>query len=76
MNKNVEFVPKRLNPPNVPQARPIENFWGCLAKKVYEGDWEAKTEQQLISRVESKIKEFDLNFVECLMKGVKAKIKK
>ena len=44
MNKNVEFVPKRLNPPNVPQARPIENFWGCLAKKVYEGDWEAKTE--------------------------------
>ena len=76
MSENVNFVPKNLNPPNVPQARPIENFWGCLAQKVYEGDWGAKTEQQLISRIESKIKEFDLKFVQSLLKGVKAKIKK
>ena len=45
MNENVKFVPKRLNPPKVPQARPIENFWGALAKKVYEEDWAAKKEQ-------------------------------
>jgi hypothetical protein len=76
MSENVNFVPKNLNPPNVPQARPIENFWGCLAQKVYEGDWGAKTEQQLIYRIESKIKEFDLKFVQSLMKGVKAKMKK
>ena len=44
MNENVKFIPKDINPPNVPQARPIENFWGCLAKKVYEGGWEDKTE--------------------------------
>lgn len=75
MNENIKFVPKHLNPPNVPQARPIENFWGCLAQKVYEGGWEAKTEQQLIHRIESKLKEFDLNFVETLMEGVKAKVK-
>ena len=24
MNENVKFVPKDINPPNVPQARPIE----------------------------------------------------
>ena len=47
MDENDKFVPKDINPPNVPQARPIENFWGCLAQKVYEGGWEAKTEQQL-----------------------------
>jgi hypothetical protein len=41
MDQNVNYVPKRLNPPNVPQARPIEKFWGCLAQKVYEGGWEA-----------------------------------
>ena len=37
MDENVNFVPKEINPPNVRQTRPIENFWGCLAQKVYEG---------------------------------------
>ena len=44
MDENVNFVPKEITPPNVPQARPIENLWACLAQKVYEGDWEANTE--------------------------------
>jgi hypothetical protein len=44
-------VPKDIIPPNVLQERPIENFWGLLAHKVYEGGWEAKTEQQLIRRI-------------------------
>ena len=26
MEKYVNYIPKNLNPPNVPQARPIENF--------------------------------------------------
>ena len=64
MDENVKFVPKEINPLNVPQARPIENFSICLAQKVYVGVWEAKREQQLIRRIESKIKEFDTNFVE------------
>ena len=67
MDENVKFVPKDINPPNVPQARPIENFWDCLAQKVHEGGWEAKTEQQLIRRIKSKMKEFDKNFVESLL---------
>ena len=37
LSGKVIYVPKHLNPPKVPQARPIENFWGCLAQKVYEG---------------------------------------
>ncbi len=41
MSENINFVPKDVNPPNVPQARSIENFWGCLVQKVYEGGWEA-----------------------------------
>ena len=28
MDQNVNYVPKPLNPPNVTQTRPIENFWG------------------------------------------------
>lgn len=75
MNENIKFVPKALNPPNIPQARPIENFWGSLAQKVYEGGWEAQTEQQMINRIKCKIKEFDVKSVESLMRGIKAKVK-
>ena len=71
MEKYVNYIPKNLNPPNVPQARLIENFWGCLCQKVYEGGWQARTEEQLISRIELKLKEFGLNFVETLMDGSK-----
>ena len=49
------------------QSRPIENFWVCLTQKVYEGGWEAKTKQQFNRLIESKMKEFDANFVESLL---------
>ena len=32
-------------------------------------------EQQLIRRIESKMKEYDANFVESLLEGVKAKVR-
>ena len=37
MDENLKFVSKEINPPNVPQAHLIENFWVFLAQKVYEG---------------------------------------
>ena len=67
MNENVYFVDETTNPPNVPQARPIENEWVILAQKVYEGGWEAKTQQELISRIQSHLKNFDSNFLQSLM---------
>ena len=48
---------------------------GLFSRNVYEGGWEANTEQQLIRRIESKMEEFDANFVENLLEGVKAKVK-
>jgi hypothetical protein len=75
MDEYVNYVAKDINPPNVPQARSIENFWGCLSQKVYEGGWQATTEQQLIHRIENKLKEFDLNYVKTLMAGLKAKLR-
>jgi hypothetical protein len=41
MKENLPFGNNTTNPPNVPQARLIENLWGVLAQKVYEGGWEA-----------------------------------
>jgi hypothetical protein len=74
-SNNVIFLPKQFKPLNVPITWPIENFWKCLAQKVYEGGWEAKTEQQLIRCIKSKMKGFDINFVESLLEGLKAKVK-
>ncbi len=75
MEQNVNFVPKSSNSPNIPHARPIENFWGCLGQKVYEKDWQAKSHDQLVSRIESKLKEFDLNYLQSLMKGIISKLR-
>ena len=36
-SKKIHVVPKTINPTNVPKARPIEDFWGNLKAKVYEG---------------------------------------
>ena len=75
MDENVKFVPKDMNPPNVPPSTSNWEFLGVLAQNVYEGCWEAETEQQIIYCTESKMKEFDKNFVESLLEGVKAKVK-
>ena len=68
------YSPNEINPPNLPHARPIDNSLDGLIQKVYEAGWEAKT-GQLIRRIESKMEEFDTNFVESLLEGVKAKVK-
>ena len=75
MKENVNFVAKTSNPPNVPQARPIKDFWGCLAQKVYVGGYQAKTEQQMIRRIKLKLKEFYLKYLQTLMGGIKRKLR-
>ncbi|CAG9829905.1 unnamed protein product [Diabrotica balteata] len=49
--QNVNFVPKRNNPPNVPHARHIEEFWSVLSRMVYNSGWEAQNEDQLNRRI-------------------------
>ncbi|XP_065662569.1 uncharacterized protein LOC136085209 [Hydra vulgaris] len=75
MDQYVYYVDKESNPSNVPQARPIENFWGHLAQKVYEEDWQASTEQIFIDRIKLKLQEIDLNFLQSHMKSVRAKLR-
>ncbi len=72
---SIKVVPKEDNPPNVPQLWPIEDFWYILKCKVYENGWEAKNAQLLKKRISLKLKEFDQNFVQRLMKKVKTNIR-
>ncbi len=34
--KKINFVPRVMNPANLPKARPIEDFWCSLKLEVYE----------------------------------------
>ena len=70
MGENVNFVSKEINPPKFPQTRPLGNFGAVWHKNFTR---KAKKKAQLIRRIESKMKEFDVNFVESLLEGVKAK---
>jgi hypothetical protein len=51
--QKIPFVPKCINPPNVPKARPINDFWSILADKVHNGGWIAMNEKQLTSRIKT-----------------------
>lgn len=73
---NIPTVPKQDNPPNVPQARPIEMFWAVLSRLVYDQGWEAKTEQQLISRIQRKLKEVDIEVIQEMMGKVRRALRK
>jgi hypothetical protein len=62
MMENLPFFDRTTNPPNVPQARPIEKLWDILAQKIYEGGGKATMQQELISHIQSQLKNSDSNF--------------
>jgi hypothetical protein len=59
MNQNLNF--------HLTSHRRVQSNFGA--------GWAAKNEQQLIRRIESKLREFDSKSVEKLMEGVKGKLK-
>jgi hypothetical protein len=72
----IPFVDKQHNPANVPQCRPVEDFFAILSAKVYEGGWEADNVTQLKSRIKRCLKKIDLNLVQTMMKKVKGRLRK
>lgn len=72
----INFVHKDLNPPNVPQLRPIEDFWGMLKQKVYHHNWQAATVQQLENRIRYCLRQVDLPCVQAMMANVKSLIRR
>ena len=74
--KKISFVPKLCNPPNIPQVKPIEDFWSILSNKLYGGGWAATNKNQLENRIKRKLKEIDLNLVQSMMSGARKKLRK
>ncbi|CAF2038450.1 unnamed protein product [Rotaria magnacalcarata] len=71
--KNVPFVARQDNPPNVPQARLIEIVWALIERKVYENNWEAKNLDALARRIKQKAKELDRKMLQAMVEGVRKK---
>ncbi|CAF4230632.1 unnamed protein product [Rotaria magnacalcarata] len=73
---DVQFVDKKFNPQNCPQARPIETLWSILKNMVYDEGWEAKTINQLRRRIEKKLKEIDIKVVQQMFSGIRRQRRK
>ena len=72
--QNIDFVPKVNNPTNLPQCRPIEDFFGYLSHLVYKNNWRAKNVDQLKRRIRKCIKEIPDDYVERLFAGVRTNL--
>ena len=74
--KNLKFVEKHENPANVPEVRPIEDFWSILKGKVYEKNWKAKNLQELKNRIRLCLRKMDLNLVHDLIASTSTRLDK
>jgi len=61
--ENIEYVPRDKNPANVPELRPIEDFWTEIKRLVYADNWQAENLNQLRNRIEYCMKKIDQNRV-------------
>lgn len=73
--KNIRYVSSIDNPPNVPQARPIELIWTVLERKIYENNWEAQDIDHLVQRIKRKAKELDQQMLQGMIEGVRKKLR-
>jgi len=73
--EGIRYVNKLRNPTNVPQCRPIEDFFGYLSGKVYSNGWCAINLNQLKSRIIRCLKKVDLNIVQKSMGSVSKRLR-
>ena len=74
IENSINHVDKVDNPANLPECRPIEDFWSILKSKVYANNWVAKDIQSLRSRIRKKLKEVEPSTIQRLMEGVVKRI--
>jgi transposase len=72
----IEYVPKEENPPNVPQKRPIENFWVILKRKVYINNYPPKDVKCLMAKISKELKSIETTGLCRAMNEVPAKAHK
>lgn len=67
--QKVTFVSKQENPANLPECRPIEDFWSILKGMVYNNNWQAQDLVQLRRRIEYCLAKVDIDLVQRLCRS-------
>lgn len=73
---NIAFVPKERNPTNLPQCRPIEDYFGQLDTLVYKNGWRAKDLDELEHRIRFCIGKVNKETVQASCASIKTKLRK
>ena len=64
--------PKTINPTNIAQGRPIEDFWNVLVQLIYE----SRTTKQLECRIRKILKKIDITLLRSMMENVRKSLRK
>ena len=72
----INFVPKDKNSPNVPQLRPIEDFWANLKRKVYANNYTSKNIKCLKNKIKLELEKMQHSEFSKAMKHVPVKYRK
>lgn len=70
----IDFVEKEDNPANMPECRPIEDFWSILKGHVYNGNWKAKNLDCLRRRIKKCLKEIPTDVVQRLARSTVSRL--
>lgn len=70
-SQNIDILPW---PPYSPDLNIIENVWGWLSRKVYEGGKQYEDKESLIAAIKSAWSEITLNYLESLYSSMKDRI--
>ena len=73
-SKHVNYVAKSDNPTEVPQCRPVEDFFGLLATWVYHRNWVAKDVAALKRRIRKCISEIPQATVQATMETARKRL--
>lgn len=72
----VDFVPKYMNPPNVPQCRPIERYWALVKNKLRAKEQPAKNMIDFTYKWKKAARAIKRSTVTNLMKSIRKKLRK
>lgn len=72
---NINFVKKDMNPPNVPELRPIERYWAIMKAKLKKTRATVKNTEELKKHWLAVSRNFDEGHVKNLMKDIRKKIR-
>lgn len=72
--EGVNYVAKKDNPANLPEARPIEDFWAILKAHVYANAWKAENIRQLTTRIKLCLRNMDQDLVQRLAESTRRRL--